>query len=436
MSQPFVDQLIRAGLHVRVLSDAEALELQIIENLERQDVHAMDEAEAYARLRDRHKHDVARIAERVGRSVAYVYDRLRLLELTSDAKKLFREGRLTPGHAVTLARLKPADQKKALDPHKGGVFEHEDLLWDPEDESWSRPNANGLSTVKLRTVRELQGWIDEHVKLDVASKDLPQLFPDLHQAVTTAKDDLEKIVPITHDHTIHPDARDGQRVFGPRSWVRADGKLRSKVCERSSVGVVVVGPGRGESLRVCVDKRCDVHFEKPKQRAGNSSTAKATQETLKKQEDQRRAQHEKEAADRKRWEKATPAILKAVAEKISTLSVTAGTVLGKRLIREAGGWNARQYKDLVSPGKTAEDLVRHLAFMDLVGEVNAWDGNEEFPKTAKALGIDTAKILNEVAPVPPPAAEPAAKGKDAKVKAAKPAERRKAKPAKTKGGKR
>jgi ParB family chromosome partitioning protein len=100
---------------VRDMTDAEAAEAQVVENLQRADLHPLEEAEGYRQLLASKSpaYDVARIAERVGRSVAYIYDRLHLLDLVKETRALFREGRIMAGHAVLLARLKPEDQPTA-----------------------------------------------------------------------------------------------------------------------------------------------------------------------------------------------------------------------------------------------------------------------------------------------------------------------------------
>lgn len=92
---------------VRELDDEAAFELMLIDNLQRSDIHPLDEAKGYQILMNSPGYDVARIAERVGRSVKYIYDRVKLLSLTKQAQDLFLEGKFTAGHAILLARLKP-----------------------------------------------------------------------------------------------------------------------------------------------------------------------------------------------------------------------------------------------------------------------------------------------------------------------------------------
>ena len=123
---------------VRDMTDAEVLEIQLVENLQRSDLHPLEEAEGYRQLVAA-KYDVARIAERVGRSPKYVYDRIKLLDLTKEAQQAFLEGEFTAGHAVILARLKPADQKRAMDTNeRDGLFRTEGYLFTPEEEK-ARP---------------------------------------------------------------------------------------------------------------------------------------------------------------------------------------------------------------------------------------------------------------------------------------------------------
>src|SRR6266704_4047098 len=94
---------------VRDLTDAQALELQVIENVQRVDVHPLDEAQGYAALIELQPdtYTVESIASRVGRSPAYVSGRLRLIQLIPEAKQAFYEDKLTVAHAFEIARLQP-----------------------------------------------------------------------------------------------------------------------------------------------------------------------------------------------------------------------------------------------------------------------------------------------------------------------------------------
>jgi ParB family chromosome partitioning protein len=87
---------------VREMGDAEALELAIIENVQRADLNAIEEASAYHELMDRFQYTQDQIAKEVGKSRSHIANTLRLLRLPEVVKAMVRDGRLTAGHARTL----------------------------------------------------------------------------------------------------------------------------------------------------------------------------------------------------------------------------------------------------------------------------------------------------------------------------------------------
>src|ERR1700760_3647214 len=87
---------------VREMSDGESLELAIIENVQRADLNAIEEAAAYHELMDRFGYTQERVAQEVGKSRSHVANTLRLLKLPESVKAMLRDGRLTAGHARTL----------------------------------------------------------------------------------------------------------------------------------------------------------------------------------------------------------------------------------------------------------------------------------------------------------------------------------------------
>ena len=89
----------------RELTDEEALELQLIENLKRQDLTAIQEAEGYRRLMKDHGHSVDTIAAAIQKSRSHVYAQLKLLELGKKARVALANGRLDPSRALLIARI-------------------------------------------------------------------------------------------------------------------------------------------------------------------------------------------------------------------------------------------------------------------------------------------------------------------------------------------
>jgi ParB family chromosome partitioning protein len=104
----------RAGLKeipalVREATDAQAFELALVENLQRADLNAIEEAEAYQALVDEHGLTQEQVAERVGKDRSSVANALRLLKLPDDVREAVSGGRLEMGHARALLGLDGAD---------------------------------------------------------------------------------------------------------------------------------------------------------------------------------------------------------------------------------------------------------------------------------------------------------------------------------------
>src|SRR6201996_7015326 len=87
---------------VREMGDGEALELAIVENVQRADLNAIEEAAAYHELMDRFGYTQERVADEVGKSRSHVANSVRLLKLPEPVKAMIRDGQLSAGHARTL----------------------------------------------------------------------------------------------------------------------------------------------------------------------------------------------------------------------------------------------------------------------------------------------------------------------------------------------
>jgi ParB/RepB/Spo0J family partition protein len=379
-------------------TDAEVVEAQLVENLQRADLHPLDEADGYTRLM-KAGIGAEQVAKRVGKPVKYVFERLRLMSLIAPAAALFREGKILAGHAVLLARLAPETQKLAINPDHRILFHHEDLLWDPDEKGRTKQH------VKACTVGELQAWIDKHVRFDPDSQlDLRLVYPETESVVAVAREKAEKIVSIMHDSVAPPEAHDGSRIYSCRSWKRADGVNGSKTCDRSVIGVVVIGPRRGEAFRVCIDKkRCKTHWAAEMRAAKKRSeeVAKGGTKGADRYAAEQRSyeeQRKREEALRARWKKALPEILKAFADAVNKAPATASGLLADLLLSRCThyGWSEAKTKIYIERGKTAEDLVRFLAFACI--QADDWQAPSTFPKVARQFGVDVRKIIDRVAP--------------------------------------
>ena len=114
----------RARLHtvpilVRELSDAQTLELALVENIQREDLTPIEEAEGYRRLIDEHGQNQDAIARMVGKSRSHVANTLRLLSLPEAVQTLLHEGHLSPGQARPLIGIAAAERLAAEIVEKG-----------------------------------------------------------------------------------------------------------------------------------------------------------------------------------------------------------------------------------------------------------------------------------------------------------------------------
>lgn len=149
---------------VRDLTDEQALEIQLIENLQREDMTVLEEAEGYRALMEHSKLTAEQVADKIGKGdqknkgKSYVYARLKLLDLHADARKALEDGTIDASRALRIARIPtPKLQKKAL-------------------EEASRKNYRGDPATGLR---EFESWLQQNVMLRLESAPFPIVAVDL-----------------------------------------------------------------------------------------------------------------------------------------------------------------------------------------------------------------------------------------------------------------
>lgn len=348
--------------------------------------------------------DVPMVARKVSKSESHVYDRLKFRSLAEPVRELFFANRITPAHAVELTRIDSAAQLRAIDPEDGGLWEHENGYTDEEIDLALNDERNPYGGLKLKTVRELRAWIQRKVRFDAKAAD-PVLFPEVTAAVVQAEEAKLKVINITHEYSVHPDAKvEGERTYGPQSWRRADGNDGKPACEYSAkvLGVIVVGPGQGASFPVCIAKdKCTVHWAAEiKDKAKRAKSAeKATQSsgaskaTAKPKEDSWARQQRLQREAFERFEPVQGIVLEALAAVIKKASVKPGSVIEKMVVTELRIGGAESKKALVPRGKTSDDLLRHYAFLEVEANAQSPFNYDRFKKAAKALGLDVDKAI-------------------------------------------
>ncbi|NVO55926.1 ParB/RepB/Spo0J family partition protein [Rhodobacteraceae bacterium B1Z28] len=108
-------QLHEIPVIVREFDDTEVLEVAIIENIQRADLNAVEEAAGYKQLMDRFGHTQEKLAEALGKSRSHIANLLRLLSLPMDVQTLVIEGKLSAGHARALITAEnPSELAKVI----------------------------------------------------------------------------------------------------------------------------------------------------------------------------------------------------------------------------------------------------------------------------------------------------------------------------------
>jgi ParB family chromosome partitioning protein len=294
--------------NIRELTDAQCLELQLIENLQRSDIHELDEAQGYAALMQMQpdNYTVETIASTVGRSEKYVTGRLRLLQLIPDVRQAFYSGKLTFIHAFEIARLQPNDQRRAL------------------QECF--PNHRSTATIlkdkkaEAATVRELREWIEREIHLDLTNAPFdtqdeillpsagsctqcpkrtgnnPLLFPEVRQKSTcTDRECFRAKVEALVQIRVKPLEEKGEKPLrvsevpswqtnGHKSDVLYEGQFHrtkgKEECPNAKPAVYVDGKRTGAIFYVCQNEKCPVHAQTTKYERTPQERAQRTKERL------------------------------------------------------------------------------------------------------------------------------------------------------------
>lgn len=162
----------RAGIHelpalIRDLSDGEALEIALIENIQRSDLNPLEEARAYGQLLEQFSYTQQQLAESVGKSRSHIANTLRLLTLPDSVRKQIESGQLTAGHARTLVTAEsPAELANQIIQLGLSVREAENLTRKP-----AAPAAKAPKAEKPADTKALEKTLSEGLGLKVEIND-------------------------------------------------------------------------------------------------------------------------------------------------------------------------------------------------------------------------------------------------------------------------
>lgn len=159
----------RAGLHmlpaiIREFDDTEVLEVAIIENIQRADLNAIEEAEGYRQLLDRFGHTQEKLAEAMGKSRSHITNLMRLLSLPDDVRGAVSDGALSAGHARALVGRDDASAlAQEIMSKRLSVRQAEALTRKPNAPKPSAPRRE-----KDADTRAIEGELSAHLKMRVS----------------------------------------------------------------------------------------------------------------------------------------------------------------------------------------------------------------------------------------------------------------------------
>ncbi len=160
-------QLHEVPVVVRELSDTEVLEVAIIENIQRADLNAIEEALGFRQLMTRFGHTQEKLAEALSKSRSHVANLLRLLTLPDDVQELVRGGKLSAGHARALIGSPKASELAAQIVAKGLSVREVERLMKAQDSAKPAAKRQGRSAEKDADTRALEGDLSANLKMPV-----------------------------------------------------------------------------------------------------------------------------------------------------------------------------------------------------------------------------------------------------------------------------
>ncbi len=160
-------QLHEVPVVVRDLSDTEVLEIAIIENIQRSDLNAIEEALGFRQLMTRFGHTQEKLAEALSKSRSHVANLLRLLTLPTDVQDMVREGALSAGHARALIGSPKAAELAAEIAGKGLSVRETERLMKAKDSQKPTASKAGKLSEKDADTRVLESDLSANLKLPV-----------------------------------------------------------------------------------------------------------------------------------------------------------------------------------------------------------------------------------------------------------------------------
>jgi ParB/RepB/Spo0J family partition protein len=369
---------------LRQYTDDEARAARIIENLLREGLTPLEEAEAYQQMfaaagAENRPLTPADLAAKLGKKESYIRIRLRLLTADAAVQDALRKEQITEGHALELARLDKSLQKELLKfclfqtwgQRRDGVVSINELrkyiaqnvMLVLASAPFNTNDANLIPNVGACTDCKKRTGNDRMLFPDVKQKDICTL-PSCYQAKVTRSIDvtLEELkasntdaVRISTDYSRHSSTPKDALTTSQYEVVK-----KGTVCEDTKVGVYVDGQQQGHKVKVCTNAKCNLHHP------FNNTTSSSPDEK------EKRAKAKKEAAVRSR-------VFAAIYAASATVSI------------EDADYIAVAQHSISRADHNG--LMKLAKLLDWPKEIFGWDGKAKLAAKLNEIGADAAMVV-------------------------------------------
>lgn len=289
---------VEVPVRIHELTDAQCVEIQLVENIQREGVHPMEEASAFYGLLHTEglDYDINTLAAKAGKSASFVAQRLKLVDLIPSIADAFLADQIGVSHALEIAKLPKEQQQRAFD----AAFR---TMW-----------SNGKDTRILVPLRDFTAWIEQNILLSLDhvpfDKGDAALVPEagscaecpkrtgfntllfgtaVHDACTDGScyqnklskfverqiAEKPKLVQISTGHVARSDGPVLPRSRYVALQLAKPAKAKQplspyqKPCKHMAEAIVVDGAELGHTVKVCADTNCPVHFADRASKAPN-----------------------------------------------------------------------------------------------------------------------------------------------------------------------
>ncbi len=283
---------------VKAMTDEQVLEVQIVENLQRADVHPLDEAAGYKCLIDSGRYDVQAIATRVGKLPNYIYGRLRLNYLIEDVKKALDADEITIAHALLFANLDEKIQKETFEIYKSNTWRQtikglqeiiaNSMMLMKEapfeiNDSQLLKTAGSCGVCPKRTGKNPFLFDDWNKKSDDKCTDKNCWEAKIDATIDQKKKELEakgeKVQLISMNWAVAP-SLEKKNIIGCNSYTV---NKKGVKCEHLVTGLIAHGgldsDPIGKTMKICIEKSCKVHHPEAAGKSDNADGAGETKST-------------------------------------------------------------------------------------------------------------------------------------------------------------